>query len=111
MILDVEGFPWFETHLFFTSLIGGLLFGTYVYLMGDDESSWHDIVGWGLAVYFFFLFLNGIHRLLEGNPEGLRLMWVPAMRWFTFIFTIVLTAGTMRFVRNQVRRYRDRLPQ
>lgn len=105
------GWPWFEWHLVSTAVIGGSLFGIYVYLMGDDESSWRDIVGWGLAVYFFFIFLSTVDRFLDGNPEWFERAWVAGSRWFTFIFTIVAVAGTMRFTRNMVRKYRDRLPQ
>ena len=109
--INLTGWPWFEWHLFTTSFIGGILFGVYVFLMGDDDSSWRDIVGWGLAVYFFFIFLSSVDRVLDGNPEWFERGWTSASRWFTFILLIVATAGTMRFVRNQLRGYRDRLPQ
>ena len=79
------------------ALLGGMLFGVYVFYKGNEASSWRDIVGWGTAVYLSFILLSNLHRFIDQDPNRWESLYTSAGRWFVFIFTIVLTAGILRW--------------
>lgn len=99
----IDGLDWFlsffDWELFWFGIMGGVGFGVYVVKMGDETSSWRDIVGWGVAVYLAFVMLANIHRFVEGDPNAWENLFTGSIRWFGFIFTIVITAGILRSCR------------
>lgn len=78
------------------AVLSGVFFGIYVFYKGDEESSWRDIVGWGTAVYIAYFSLANLHRWVDGADSFWSHFHSNTIRWWVFIFTIVLTAGIMR---------------
>lgn len=82
---------------FFFALLAGVFFGFYVFYMGDEDSSWHDIAGWGVAVYLTFIMLANLYRFVHGADNVWENVVTGSARWFGFIFTIIATAGILRW--------------
>jgi hypothetical protein len=98
MIFDY--LQWLQSFLLldtlYYSMLAGVLFGFYVFYKGDAESSWRDIVGWGVAVWLTFIGISNLHRFVDGDPNFWISLHTTTIRWFLFIFTIVATAGILR---------------
>ena len=95
-----EYFGWLHTFFdwpsFWFAILAGVFFGFYVFYKGDDDSTWRDIVGWGVAVYLTFITLANLHRFVGGEENRWLALNTTTIRWFAFIFTIVLVAGILR---------------
>ena len=94
---------------FWFSILGGVFFGVYVFYKGDAESSWRDILGWGVAVYLTFITLANLYRFISGSPDWAVNLHNGTARWFGFIFTIIIVAGTLRWLKYRKDKD-DRLP-
>jgi hypothetical protein len=105
----IEGFLDFvPLSAIYFALLGGFLFGIYVIYKSDVESSWHDIAGWGIAVYLTLFLLAEVNSFLSGEERWLEMFARGFSRWFSFILAILVTAGIIRYVHKwYVNRKRD----
>ena len=89
-----------DWQLLWLTIVGGLLFGLYVYLKGDIESDWRDILSWGMAVYLTVIGLASLNRVVGGSSV-MESFFNSTVRWWAWLFTAMATAGILRWYRNR----------
>ena len=89
-----------DIDLLYFAILGGFFFSFLVFFERTDESSWKDIVKWGTGVYVTFSLLGPLNTLVHSDsPFNVDDLVFFTVRWFVYIFSIVLFTGILTWYR------------